>query len=1137
MATNLGSAYVTIVPKLTGAQAAMEQQLSAVNLSGAGKAVGGGLMGGVESTVSARSVVVGNLVTSAVTAAASAVSGVVSGVMDAGIGFEAQMSTVAALSGATGESFDLLRRTAMDLGSTTKFSATECADALGFMALAGWDAQRSVEALPGVLDLAAASGMGLAEASDMVTDYLSAFGMEASQSAYLADLLAYAQANSNTSAAQLGEAYKNCAATLHASGQDVETVTSLLASMANQGLKGSEAGTALSAIMRDITQNMEGGAIAIGNTSVSVVDANGNFRDLTGILTDVEAATNGMGDAERAAALGATFTADSTKGLNLILNAGVASAAGFEDSLRGCSGAAGDMAATMQDNLQGDLTRLGSAVEGLQISLFALVDGPARSVVSLVADRAVPALTGLSDGLRDVIYGVEAAAPEFDEFGNVAKEGTEGVEGLAERLGSFKDRATEACSVAAGAAGELRDVASGAVSSFWGTASPALAGLEEALSSAATVVKDELGASFSGLPETGEQAAAWLRDSFPGATQAASSAAERLGGKVAGAAGTLASLVDEAAPRVAEWASGFSLDGVGSAFQGVVDKVSDGLAPAFDSIAEDLIPGVRDGFSALVEAMPGIQTGFGDPMEAIGGIADTVLQTVCDKVEFFSGLVGDAAKGLGETLGPAIGELSDTLGPLADTVGGSLSEAFSTYNGFVETLATTVTGLVTDGLGTLAGIVADLAPVAGVLFESVGNFCTNVAPSVQEIVGGLQPIGESLLTVVSDLGQTFAETLMPVVQTISDEVLPTFSDVLGRIAGDMPGIQSTFDGVFTAIGNVIAMTFGVACTTVSTAMTMICDVINVVLSVIDGDWDAAWNGIRDLGSDIWDGIAGIAETLFPGIGDTVSGFLTNAQTWWDETWTGVSQTTDQLWSGIKGFIDDPVGSLTGTISGFVSDVKGQFDAWGIDVPVDSVWQSLKGFIDDPIGSLTGTVSGFVSGVSSQFESWGIASTVDGIFQSVRGFIEDPISSAKTTVGELIGGIQGIFDSIHFEFPHFSIPRVVATGGYFNSVFDWQLPDFSIDWEYLANGGYFDRPTKAIIGEAGPEVAIPLLGGRMRPFARAVADEMGAFQRTDGLRAGDVIEEVNVYVQQLADIAGIDEFLRMVRRARAMVGEA
>ena len=179
----------------------------------------------------------------------------------------------------------MMEDTARQYGATTVFSASEAAEALKYMSLAGWDAQQSTDALGGVLNLAAASSMGLGEASDMVTDYLSAFGMEANKSTYFADMLAYAQSNSNTTAAQLGEAYKNSAANMHAAGQDVETTTSLLEAMANQGRKGSEAGTTLGAMMRDITAKMDDGAIKIGETSIAVQYASGNFRDMTYILT------------------------------------------------------------------------------------------------------------------------------------------------------------------------------------------------------------------------------------------------------------------------------------------------------------------------------------------------------------------------------------------------------------------------------------------------------------------------------------------------------------------------------------------------------------------------------------------------------------------------------------------------------------------------------------------------------------------------------------------------------------------------------------------------------------------------------------------------------------------------------------
>ena len=313
--------------------------------------------------------------------------------IDIGKDYTAMMSEVQALSGATGSDLALLENTAREYGATTVFSATEAAEALEYMSLAGWDAQQSSSALGGVLNLAAAGGMELGQASDMVTDYLSAFGMQAQDSAYFADMLAYAQANSNTSAEQLGEAYRNSAANLNAAGQDVETVTSMLEAMANQGYKGSEAGTALTAVMRDITNNMEDGAIKIGDTSVAVSDAQGNFRDLTDILLDVEKATDGMGEAERAAALGATFTADSTKGLNLMLNEGIENIAGYEEALRSSTGAASDMADTMNDNLTGDMANMNSAFEEMQLQTFEAMEAPLRDDVQYLTSTIIPILT------------------------------------------------------------------------------------------------------------------------------------------------------------------------------------------------------------------------------------------------------------------------------------------------------------------------------------------------------------------------------------------------------------------------------------------------------------------------------------------------------------------------------------------------------------------------------------------------------------------------------------------------------------------------------------------------------------------------------------------------------------------------
>ena len=378
---------------------------------------------GATGGISTFQVALGNLVADVISSAISKMQDLIANTIDVGATFEASMANVQAISGATDEELKMLSDTAKEFGSTTKFSASESADALSYMALAGWDAQTSCEALGGVLNLASASGMDLASASDMVTDYLSAFGLEADQSAYFADLLAYAQGNANTTAEGLGEAYKNCSANLASAGQDIETTTALLSMMANQGLKGSEAGTALNAVVRDMTSQMEDGAIKIGDTTVAVQDAQGNFRDLSDILKDVENATDGMGTAQKASALQSTFTADSIKGLNLILNAGVDNANDFEEALRNSTGTAEKMANTMNDNLNGDLTALNSQIEGVQIALYEKFEPALRAGVDALS-RLVDAVSWVVDHSSEftaVVLGMATAVGTYVAYTTAMK--------------------------------------------------------------------------------------------------------------------------------------------------------------------------------------------------------------------------------------------------------------------------------------------------------------------------------------------------------------------------------------------------------------------------------------------------------------------------------------------------------------------------------------------------------------------------------------------------------------------------------------------------------------------------------------------------------------------------------------------
>ncbi len=338
--------------------------------------------------------------------------------------FDTSMSKVRALSGATGDDYDRLRDKAREMGATTRYSATESADALSYMALAGWDTNEMVDGLDGVLNLAAASEMDLAEASDIVTDYLSAFGLEAKDSAKMADQMAYAQANSNTTTRQLGEAFGNSAARMHTAGQSMETTTALLEAFANQGTKGSEAGTQLAATIRDIGNKMEDGKIQIGDTTIAVQDQNGNFRNLIDILADVESATEGMGTAEKQAALQTVFTRNSYNAVSQALTEGVDNIKGYEQALYTCGGTAKEMAETMQDNLAGELTKLKSALQELGISVGDVLIPMIRKGVERIQEW-VDKFNSLDDSTKETIakIGLFAAAigPALTAVGSVTK--------------------------------------------------------------------------------------------------------------------------------------------------------------------------------------------------------------------------------------------------------------------------------------------------------------------------------------------------------------------------------------------------------------------------------------------------------------------------------------------------------------------------------------------------------------------------------------------------------------------------------------------------------------------------------------------------------------------------------------------
>ena len=319
-----------------------------------------------------------------------------------GSSFEAAMSGVEGVSGATKQEVSQLSDKAKEIGANTKLSAEQAAGAMMNLSVAGWQVQETLDGVDGVVYLARAANMDLAESAQIAADNIATFKLQASDTTHIADMLAYAQAHSNTTASQLGQAYKNAATNMDAAGQTIETTTAILEALANRGLRSAESGTALAAVMRDMTSKMEDGAIAIDDTSVKVMDSQGNFRDMLDVLKDIEKATEGMGDAQKQAALLSTFTADSIKALNIMLSTGSDKIAGYREELENCAGAAEEMGDTMDDNLEGATAAFNSAVESLEITIYEKFSGPLKAATEM-ATSAVSSITKAITPQKDAL--------------------------------------------------------------------------------------------------------------------------------------------------------------------------------------------------------------------------------------------------------------------------------------------------------------------------------------------------------------------------------------------------------------------------------------------------------------------------------------------------------------------------------------------------------------------------------------------------------------------------------------------------------------------------------------------------------------------------------------------------------------
>ena len=879
-----------------------------------------------------------NLAADAIMRAVDGIKNLVGNVIELGQNFTSTMSEVSAISGATGEDFEKLEACAREYGATTVFSASNAAEALKYMSLAGWDADQSTSALGGVLNLAAASGMELGAASDMVTDYLSAFAMEAGDAAYFADLLSYAQSHSNTTAEALGEAYKNCAANLNAAGQDVETVTSLLEGMANQGYKGSEAGTAMAAIMRDITNGMKDGAIKIGETSVAVMDAQGNFRDLTDILTEVEAATNGMGDAERAVALSSTFTADSTKGLNLILNEGMDNIAGYEEELRGASGSAEDMANIMNDNLSGDVAAMNSAFEELGLKIYDALESKLRAGVQFITNGVIPAIEWLGGHIPEVTIAVSGLGAVI----------------AAMNWGTISSK----IAMVKGALVKL-------AAALGGVSLPAIAII---------AVITAVALAFTNL---------WKNN-------------EEFRNKITAIWDGIKAKFDEFGQGIVDRlnALGFEFEDITEVMKAVWDGFCEVLAPIFEGVFQqisNILNEALDILTGLFDIFAGIFTGDWDMVwqgvqEVFGAVWDFVVATFENWISTFTSLADTVLGWFGtdwETVWTNVKTFfSDTWNAISSFFSGILTGIKTFFTDTWNAIVSFFSGILSGIYSSVTGTMTEIHDTFTNIWDSITGFLSGAWETIKNIVAvGIMAVKE----IISAAFQIITLPFRFIWENCKDTVLSIWETIKSVIGEKIDAVKEKITTVTTAISNVASAAWNAISSTASSLWEGIKGTIgskidaakekvSTATSTITSVASSAWSSVSSTASSLWSTISSTVSSKISAASSAVSSATSTITSVASSAWSSVSSAASSKWESVRSTISSKLSSAQSTVSSLMSGITSTMSS-GLSSALSTVsgkFSSIYSTISSKMSAARDAVGNAISALKSKFNfSWSL----------------------------------------------------------------------------------------------------------------------------------------------------------------------
>lgn len=941
---------------------------------------------------------------------ATAIGAIGAASVKVGSDFEASMSKVAAISGATGDDLKALTDKAKEMGATTKFSASESADALQYMAMAGWKTEDMLNGLEGIMNLAAASGEDLATTSDIVTDALTAFGLSAEDSTHFADVLAQASSNANTNVGMMGETFKYVAPVAGALGYTAEDTALAIGLMANSGIKASQAGTSLRSIMSRMAKPTKEVQGAMDKLGVSLTDSNGNMKSLNEVMGDLRNGFAGLSEAEAAEMAAALGGQEAMSGLLAIVNASDDDFDKLSDAIYSCDGAAKRMADTMNDNLQGQITILKSGLEGLGISLYENMEAPLKEVVK-EAQNMVQQLQ--------------------DAFNNG---------GLDEVVSTVGDIFAQIVEKAASAAPDLIDVASDMIQSF-------LTGINNNLPEIASAGVDIVTSLGSALIEntgllwsTGvallAEVLSGLADNMPQLVESAKDALSQFG-----------SALVEYAPSIGESAAKI----VSYLASAVIENLPQ-IIEVGKQIVQGFIAGIEQEFPGLGAFLSGLFDGFAS---TLAPIAQTVVDALSN---IFSALDGADPETM-EALGKAIGTIAASIAALkvASEVVGGVKNLLSVLGGFRKT-AGNIIGIVpkvvegfqllSGGAGTFSEVLAlEFPKLAGIITKVTGSFGTlastisGVFTKIGAVVG---PAISKIASLISSIGPTIAG-----IGAVIGGAVMAVTNFFGMLKDGFSWVKEALMVIGIAIAAVGAVILGAPALIAAVVAGIVAAVATLVVVIKDH-----WTQIVDFFKGIPDKIGEVVDSIvawFQELPGRISTWLTN-------TITAISEWGSELYTNITTFVSEAISAvgdwfaqLPYKIGYALGTAIGTIIQWGINVK-DWVTTELPKIIQsvvDWFAQLPGRIWTWLVGVVNNIIAWG-----QNMYTTITTAATNAVNSVINWFSQLPGRIwtwlvNTVNNVIQWGQNLYSTMTTAATNA-INSVTSWfqQLPGKI--WTWLVN---------------------------------------------------------------------------------------